>query len=288
MKNKFFEFDISPNYNLFVFSFFILKPKSSFVDVFLLYKEKKYLIARFEPDLQQTFSLETEYFSYKVDELHIHEKINNKVFLELSTDDADSYIHSSIDGSYDGFKIEKFSQAKANFFPIRKYMAQFSFDHMDFARICLPSSLYHALQYLYDKDVRIMDILKLSYDQFHKIYGNWSLASYAVYNSSNKECFLSIFFSLTIEDLKILIYKFGFVMVSIKGELKGAYKPFYDGHLIILTSINDECVECLDSATDDLEKVKKEYCIKEFLAAWTRRNNVTFIFQKKFDMVVSV
>ena len=77
-------------------------------------------------------------------------------------------------------------------------------------------------------------------------------------------------------------------MVSIQGELKGAYKPFYDGHLIILTSINDEYVECLDSATEDVEKVKKEYCIKEFLAAWTRRNNVTFIFQKKFDMVVSV
>ena len=278
MKTCSFSYSCHPEDFPIVFSFSILKPKKETMDLFFIYEEKKILIAQFTPKEQKMFSFEDERFRFDVDTLTI--KVNHKVTFTVEViGDQEALkkgcsVNLSIKGQEEDQKDCLLSIPK-------KLIPQFSLDHQDAHRICQPCTLFHLLAYLKEETVSLDQVLNLTYDSYHKIYGNWSLMTYAFYNLVEASyillpCFFSSFYQMGYHLNRSMP-----VICSIQGALDGAMKPFLSGHLILVIGMDDQGVYCLDSAEKKIEAVSKKYRKEAFKDVWKNRNHLGFIFKKK-------
>ena len=69
------------------------------------------------------------------------------------------------------------------------------------------------------------------------------------------------------------------VIVSIKGPLRNAPKPYANGHLMCVIGYSNEKVFCVDPGFDANESTYTSYDLKDFLECWEKRKNLAYVFE---------
>lgn len=159
--------------------------------------------------------------------------------------------------------------------------SQMILDHPRNKDMCSPTSTSTVVNFLLGKkEVQPLDFASRVKDMGFDIYGNWALnvaeANHALHGK----------FSCRIErlngfaDLHSYLKKGLPVVVSVKGEIPGAVKPYQSGHLMVVTGFDPEKrrVHCVDSAFDANEKTAVSYALEDFLKAWGTRKNLAYVF----------
>lgn len=143
--------------------------------------------------------------------------------------------------------------------------------------LCSPTSTTTALGYL-GKRIDPVDFANRIHDQQFDIYGNWILNIAEAYHQSQIPCHVERLKDFT--TLHTHLMKNKPVVVSVKGPLPGAPAPYASGHLICVIGYRENRVVCIDSAYPDNESTFVSYDLSDFLTAWNRRRNLSYIFER--------
>lgn len=143
--------------------------------------------------------------------------------------------------------------------------------------LCSPISTTTALNYLLgEKKIDPIRFAAASHDAGFDIYGNWVLNIAEAFNVSQISCHVE-----RLADFSALHYhleKERPVVVSVKGMIPGAPKPYPAGHLLCVVGYEGQKVHCLDPAFPDNESTEVSYKLDDFLKAWGVRKNLAYVF----------
>jgi hypothetical protein len=173
--------------------------------------------------------------------------------------------------------------APSIYLPNVPLQSQMVLDHPRRKDMCSPTSITTAIRYLSKKIVDPIFFANRSHDDGFDIYGNWILNTAAAYDE------LSGAYRIHVERLESFSALYSHlleanpVIVSVKGEIPGAAKPYQSGHLVCVIGYDSEKsqVICIDPAFADNPSTLKAYPLTPFLKAWSLRQNIAYIFRKK-------
>ncbi len=150
-------------------------------------------------------------------------------------------------------------------------------------RLCSPTSTTAVIRFLLnDATLSPLVFADKIFDTAFDIYGNWNLNTAQASHELGKpwHCFVARLtsFNQIIDQLS----KGHPVIVSVKDPLKGSAIPYKSGHLLVVKGYDatKQEVLCMDPAfpTDQLTHVA--YALSDFLAAWSRRGGIAYIFDQ--------
>ena len=157
-------------------------------------------------------------------------------------------------------------------------IAQYTFDHVDKNRICSPVSCAMVVQYITGNAVNLSDFIAAIFDEGLSVYGSWQCNVAQVFDicKGKMNCFVRRANSFI--DLYHYLEKQLPVIVSVRGELPGAFKPFPHGHLMVIVGWSKETGEviCHDPAAESDDMVIKRYPLESFLRAWERSHRLMY------------
>jgi len=160
-------------------------------------------------------------------------------------------------------------------------LAQFSFDHNDKGRICSPVSCAMLVQYLVKESVQLDDFIASIFDDGLGVYGSWQCNVAHMFDACKGKVNFFVRRAQSFMDVYQSLEKSFPVIVSVRGELPGAMKPFPHGHLLVIIGWDNETREvvCHDPAAESNDKVLKRYPVEPFLRAWQRSHRLMYIVQ---------
>lgn len=148
--------------------------------------------------------------------------------------------------------------------------------------LCSPVATSTAMNYLLGE--RRIDPLLFAEqvrDERIDIYGNWVLnvAQAAALLGPQWHCYVARLNRF--EELHARLMRGLPVVVSIKGPIPGAALPYSEGHLLLIRGYEPVSQRLLvvDSAFPTDDEVFTSYLLDDFLAAWSLRKNVAYIFE---------
>lgn len=192
--------------------------------------------------------------------------------------------------------MNKFSQSKPAFEKPSTYIkgfprqSQMVIGHPRFRDICSPTSLSMILNY-HLNPYKIMPQIggltgvaanfadKVHDDSYLDIYGNWILNVSQVFDSSKGKVFCRAQRLNDFDELYNYIRRKIPVAVSIRGKLRGGRKSYDNGHFVVVVgwSQKKKAVICVDPAFSSSKKTLKAYHLKDFLNAWGKSRNLSYI-----------
>lgn len=161
-------------------------------------------------------------------------------------------------------------------------ISQMQLKHHHHMNMCSAASTTSVISYLLN--INRFDAVSFAlqaHDDAFGIFGNWIL------NTAQASAVLGKKWSCWVQRLN------GFddiynqlqaqlpVVVSIRGPLPGSALPYHQGHLVVVKgySHKDKRVLCMDPAFPEDEKTAVSYDLQDFLEAWSRRQNIAYIFK---------
>ncbi len=158
-------------------------------------------------------------------------------------------------------------------------ISQFLVDHPDAHRICSPVSSTMLVSYLTGKRINPISFAEKSYDHGLKVYGNWAFNAAHAFEQVQGSHYIAVARLGSWSDLHALLQKKIPIVVSIRGELAGAPKPYPEGHLLLVIGYNNRTQEviCHDPAQPEAALVKTAYALEPFLRAWERSHRLAYI-----------
>ena len=162
-------------------------------------------------------------------------------------------------------------------------ISQFKVNHKDFDRICSPTSLTMVLKYLTDKNIDPIKTANQVYDSALDSYGSWQFNVAYASELLRPNYFVHLKRLKNFQDILDNIKNNLPVIVSVRGEIKDAPRPYNRGHVMVVAGYNDKkkLVICYDPAFDNNYKVLKNYPLHSFLKAWNKSNCLAYCFEKK-------
>lgn len=143
--------------------------------------------------------------------------------------------------------------------------------------LCSPTSTTTAIRYLLQSNqLDPRDFASRIHDEGFDIYGNWILNIAEAYNQLRAPCHVERLNDFTALHAKLMQSKP--VVVSVKGSIPGAPKPYPAGHLICVIGYEKNQVYCIDSAFPDNASTFVGYDLNDFLTAWGTRRNLAYVF----------
>ena len=160
-------------------------------------------------------------------------------------------------------------------------VAQLGLNHEDKSRMCSPVSCTMVVQYLTESIYNPLQFAEQSYDSGLKTYGSWPFNTAHAFEC----CPRYSFFARRLNSFKEIhdqLSKNLPVVVSIRGILKGALKPFPHGHLLVVIGWDNDRKEviCNDPAAETNDDVLKRYSLKDFLRSWELSYRLAYIVDK--------
>jgi hypothetical protein len=160
-------------------------------------------------------------------------------------------------------------------------IAQFALDHEEKHRICSPVSCAMMTQYVTGRVHNLDNFVAGVFDTGLSIYGSWSCNVAHAYESCDGAAhfFVRRFNSFT--DIYRQLVGGNPVVVSVRGNLPGALKPFPHGHLMVVIGWDHTTQEviCHDPASEDHHMVLKKYALEDFLRAWERSHRLAYVVE---------
>lgn len=159
-------------------------------------------------------------------------------------------------------------------------IAQFALDHEDKERVCSPVSMTMVLRYLNNTPAYpdVFTIMEHSYDKGLKAYGSWPFNIACAFDALKGAIGFYVCRLRSFADIHHELLRNAPVVVSVRGPIPGAERPYAGGHLLVVIGWDKENkrVICHDPAFDDAAKVIQHYPVDAFLAAWERSRRLAY------------
>ncbi len=168
--------------------------------------------------------------------------------------------------------------------PIESLYSQMTLKHPRHRDLCSPSSTCMAIDFLLKKRAaNPVDFAAKVHDGTFDIFGNWVLNVAESYHRlfGRYDCRVERLPDFT--TLHNYLKEGVPVVVSVKGPLPKAPFPFNLGHLFLVYGYDpiEQRIFCADPAHPSDSQTPTYYPLKDFLAAWARRKNLSYVFSLK-------
>lgn len=151
--------------------------------------------------------------------------------------------------------------------------------HPEYERLCSPTSCMMVGQYLFSLKDYAVKFPQASYDSGLDTYGSWPFNMAYLFEHSGSSSYLFFHTRLHsfVEVHKQLCRKIP-VMVSVRGTLTGAPRPYPHGHLLVVVGFDahQHQVICHDPAQPDDSLVCTRYHLVDFLRAWEASRRLVY------------
>ena len=156
--------------------------------------------------------------------------------------------------------------------------SQIMVDHPRAGVLCSPTSMSTVLHALTGKDIDLLQFANEVYDPGLGVFGNWAFNTAHAFEESDEQFLFYATRLPSFKDLYRLLCDNIPVAVSVRGTLKGAFKPYNNGHILVVIGWNAErkTVICFDPRFETLEEVEHEYELSDFLLAWERSYRLAY------------
>jgi len=158
-------------------------------------------------------------------------------------------------------------------------IAQFALDHTEKGRICSPVSCAMLVEYVTGQKVKYDEFIAAIFDEGLGVYGSWQCNVAHMFDVCKGKMNFFVRRAQSFADVHESLIKRCPVIVSVRGDLPGAMKPFPHGHLLVIIGWDNETREviCHDPAAESNEMVLKRYPVEPFLRAWERSYRLMYI-----------
>ncbi len=158
-------------------------------------------------------------------------------------------------------------------------IAQFALDHEDKSRICSPTSCTMLIHYLTGITQDPVDFAVQSFDSGLSAYGSWPYNIAHAFECCDGKINFAARRMNSFADLHQRLLEGMPVIVSVRGNLPGALKPFPHGHLMVVVGwdADTRSVLCHDPAAEQDEQVFKRYPLTDFLRAWEASHRLSYV-----------
>lgn len=168
-----------------------------------------------------------------------------------------------------GAHLKKLSSVKIAQVP---QLSQFALKHANKDRICSPTSCTMLVRFLLKEQVDPLDFADKVFDTGLNAYGSWPFnTAYAFERSAGAMWFLPVRLN-SFHDLHHQLNRGIPVVVSVRGRIARAPKPYPHGHLLVVVGFDARKQEviCHDPAFSNHAKTVQRYAVSEFIRAWER------------------
>ena len=293
-KTLFFKKDRTSHFTQLIFSWNAIRPKEGYFSFYVQVRDAQsrrwgvwHHMADWGAHVQKSYLSKSDGSSSFV---HVRLEMDNKSLADafrikiVPRQDASlSLIHSCAVAlsDFNSFKTEQIVSGELPSIHIKGVptIAQFALEHEEHSRMCSPVSCTMLIHYLMGEYKDPLIFAAQAFDKGLGVYGSWP------YNIAHAfECcagrihfFVSRMNSFI--DLHEQLMKGIPVVVSVRGNLPGALKPFPHGHLLLVVGWDNEKREvlCHDPAAESDEKVFKHYPIADFLRAWECSHRLSYV-----------
>lgn len=156
-------------------------------------------------------------------------------------------------------------------------ISQMRLNHPRRKDLCSPTSTTIASNFLMkNRKIDPVTFASECHDHGFDIYGNWIFSVAASFSNTLLPCHVERLNSF--HHLHIHLQRKSPVIVSVKGQLKGAPKLYDQGHLMCVVGYANEMVYCIDPAFEEVEKTFVQYPLEDFLEGWKERKNLSYVF----------
>lgn len=158
-------------------------------------------------------------------------------------------------------------------------IAQFALEHPNNDAICSPTSCSMLAGYLLRELVDPLDFANKAYDQGLQVFGSWPFnMAYAFELCKGAYRFYTVRLNSFVRVHQRL--KMGMpLVVSVRGPLEGAERPYRNGHLLVVVGYDAKKREVIahDPAFKTDRETERRYPLKSFLQAWERSRRLAYI-----------
>jgi hypothetical protein len=160
--------------------------------------------------------------------------------------------------------------------------SQFELDHPRNDGLCSPTSCAMLTAFLLSKKVDPIDFAEKSHDHGMKQYGSWPFNMAHAFERSEGKILYAVKRLHSFKDLHQQLAKGIPVVVSVRGQITGAPRPYKNGHLLVVIGYDTTTKEvvCHDPAMSSSLAVCTKYPIKSFLNAWDRSHRLAYFADK--------
>ena len=157
--------------------------------------------------------------------------------------------------------------------------SQFELDHPRNDGLCSPTSCAMVMSYLLSEYIDPVQFAEKSHDTGLDKYGSWPFnIAHAFEQSKGKISFVVTRFN-SFKNLYDHLCKGIPVVVSVRGNIDGAPKPYLNGHLLVVIGLDCKTKEviCHDPAVPQADQARKRYQLKSFMQAWERSHRLAYV-----------
>lgn len=168
--------------------------------------------------------------------------------------------------------------------PLESLRSQMALKHPRHKDLCSPTSSCMAIDFLAKKRFADpIDFAEKVHDSGFDIYGNWVLNIAECYQQLSGRYHCRVERLANFAELHSHLKNNLPVIVSVRGPLPKAPFPFHQGHLLLVFGWDpvEQLVFCADPAHLTDSETRATYPLTDFLAAWGRRKNVSYLFSPK-------
>jgi hypothetical protein len=158
-------------------------------------------------------------------------------------------------------------------------LSQMILDHPRANNLCSPTSMSMLIGFFKQTFIDPLSVAQKVYDAGLESYGSWPFNAAHAFEACQGQINFCVTRLFSFEKLHKQLMRNIPVMVSVRGDLKGAMKPFEHGHLLLVTGWDSKHkkVICHDPASPTNEEAMRRYDISDFLVAWGRSHNLAYI-----------
>jgi hypothetical protein len=158
-------------------------------------------------------------------------------------------------------------------------IAQLAIDHDRANHMCSPTSCSMLVSYLAQESIDALAFAHKAFDGGLDTYGSWPFNTAHAFELGGCKTWFAPTRLHSFYELHQLLKQSIPVVVSVRGALEGAPRPYEKGHLLVVIGWDraKQMVICHDPAFDDASKVLMRYPIESFLKAWERSYRLAYV-----------
>jgi hypothetical protein len=169
-------------------------------------------------------------------------------------------------------------------------VSQWNVKHQRAKDFCSPTSMTMVLGYFYKKGLfkKFTNNLegyvkaiapRVHDDSYLDIYGAWPLNIAQAFNSSRGSLYCSVERLYGFDELYEYVNRKIPVAVSVRGHLRGGFKPYDNGHFVVVVGWDNKrkTILCVDPAFVTEKTMLRAYNLKDFMKAWGTSRNLAYI-----------